>query len=329
VKVWVVDLTQSVSVIVPAYNAAATIRPTLEALLKQEFDAPLEIIIIDDCSTDQTRDICESLGLKVARNDVNMGLAASLNRGILLSENGIVVTLHSDVIPLSRDWLKRLVAPLSADDTGASSSLQHPPDVQVSSVTLWESLLWGKVKPHHALNNKADAYKKDVFRRVGTFDHARFRTAGEDEDMALRLRLHGVKVVSSSGEVQHNHKFGPNPERKMLAKILTKEYSYGRSGGTLRRKFPAYRPGAYVYPTPKSPLYDGLTRVGLCIGVFIPFLQWICIPGLLASSLDGIGATAQRIDRRTKLAAYPVLNLMRYWTYTVGYLIGLVSGRQR
>ncbi len=322
-------MTQSVSVVVPAYNSAGTIKPTLQALLEQEFDDPLEILVIDDCSTDQTVGICESLGVKVARNSVNMGLAASLNRGIKLSKNETVVTLHGDVIPLSKDWLKRLVAPLSAADTGASCSLQHGPDCNALGLTFWEKLLWGKVSPHHALNNKADAYKKDILMRVGIFDQAIFRTAGEDEDMALRLRRHGAKIASSSGEVIHNHKFSLNPNGKMLPKILAKEYSYGKSGGALRRKFPGYRPGAYVYPIRKSPLYDGLVRVILCIGVFIPFFQWICIPALLASSLGGIGATAQRIGRRPKLAAYPMLNLMRYWTYSIGYVVGLVSGRQR
>jgi glycosyltransferase involved in cell wall biosynthesis len=322
-------MTQSVSVVVPAYNSAETVKPALQALLEQEFDDPVEILVIDDCSTDQTVGICEALGVKVARNPVNMGLAASLNRGIKLSKNQTVVTLHSDVIPLSKDWLKRLVAPLSAADTGASCSLQHAPDSEALGLTLWEKLLWDKVRPHHALNNKADAYKKNILMRVGIFDEAIFRTAGEDEDMALRLRRHGVKIASSSAEVIHNHRFSLNPNRKILLKILSKEYSYGKSGGALRRKFPGYMPGAYIYPVPKSPLYDGFVRVILCMGVFIPILQWICILALLGSSLAGIGATSERIGWRTKLAAYPILNLMRYWSYSAGYVVGLVSGRQR
>ncbi len=322
-------MAQGVSVVVPAYNCAGTIRTTLQALMEQEFDGPVQILVIDDCSTDQTPDICKSLGLEVAQNPVNMGLAASLNRGILLSKNALVVTLHADAIPLSKDWLKRLIAPLSANEAGASCSLQHPPDCQVPSLSLWEKFLWYKLRPHHALNNKADAYKKDILEQVGFFDQLRFRTAGEDEDMALRLRLHEVRMVSSSGEVIHNHKFGGNSNRKVLGKILVKEYSFGRAGGALRRKFPRHTPGAYIYPSPKSPLHDGLFRVFLCMGVFIPLLQWICATGLVTSSFRGIRSTAKRIGLTPDLLAYPIFNLVRYWSYTLGYIHGLVSGRQR
>ena len=311
-----------VSVIVPTYNSSQTIRSTLEALRAQEFSDPLEILIIDDCSSDQTGKICQSLGFKVAQNPVNLGLAATLNRGILLSHNGIVVTLHADTVPLSKDWLKRLVAPLYAFDVGAACSLQYPPDCKASELTLWEALFWSKLQPHHALNNKADAYRKDVFARVGTFDDVRFRTAGEDEDMALRLRNHGVRIVGSTGEVLHNHRFGDSPKGKTLQKILVKEYSHGRAGGALRRKFLSHRPGAYVYPVPKSPLYDGLARVLLCFGVFVPFM-------LVASSFHGFRVVTRKIGRGRKLSAYPVLNVLRYWAYALGYANGLVSGKQR
>ncbi len=314
--------------VIPVHNGAETLGATLRSLLDQEFDHPVEILIVDDSSTDQSVEICKSLGLEVVRNDTNIGLAASLNRGIALSKNRIVVTLHHDVIPLSKDWLKRLIAPLSEADVGASCSVQHPPDA-AAALSFWEDLLWCRVGPHHALNNKADAYKKDVLERVGIFDQSRFRTAGEDEDMALRLRLFGLRVASSSGEVIHNHNFGHDPKGKTLGKILSKEYSFGRAGGALRRKFVGHVPGAYVYPIPKSPIHDGLFRVVLCVGVFIPVLQWICLPGLVASSFLGIGVATKRIRGKPRLAVYPFFNLIRYWSYTVGYVGGLVLGTQR
>src|SRR5690348_5922231 len=106
-------MAKGVSVIVPAYNAGKTIETTLQAIRSQEFDDPLEILVVDDGSTDQTATICKSLGFNVVKNPANMGLAASLDRGIQLSNNQIVVTLHADMVPRSKDWLKRLVAPLN------------------------------------------------------------------------------------------------------------------------------------------------------------------------------------------------------------------------
>ena len=59
--------TVPVTVVVPAYNEAATIADTLISLLTQSV-APEEIIVIDDCSTDDTADVAGRLGVTVIRD---------------------------------------------------------------------------------------------------------------------------------------------------------------------------------------------------------------------------------------------------------------------
>lgn len=318
--------TQHVSVVVPAYNNEATIQDTLSSLKNQDFDGEVEVIVIDDRSTDATADVCQKFGVKVFRNDSNIGLAGSLNRGIKLAENDLIVTLHADAIPLSNRWLAGLIVPVFDPGIGAVCSLQHAPNCD-SNISLWERMLWGRVKPHYALNNKADLYRKDILSKIGGFDERRFRTAGEDEDLALRLRLNGLRVVGSDAEILHNHTFGSR-KPSVLWKILQKEWSFGRAGGALRRKFPKHKPGAYVYPSPGSFFGDGLFRVSLCLGCLIPFVQLVCLPTLLLVSLRGLKGQARSLGFQGSIA-YPFFQMGRIWTYTFGYLQGIMSGVQR
>jgi len=83
-------------IVMPAYNAAATLKVTVQDIPKPCFD---ELILVDDCSTDSTVEIAEQLGLTVIRHKVNRGYGANqktcydaaLERGA-----DVVVMLHPD-----------------------------------------------------------------------------------------------------------------------------------------------------------------------------------------------------------------------------------------
>ena len=63
------------TVIVPAYNEAATLADTLRSLRRQTLP-PAEIVVVDDCSTDETAEIAHSFGVTVLRPPVNTGSKA-------------------------------------------------------------------------------------------------------------------------------------------------------------------------------------------------------------------------------------------------------------
>ena len=89
-----------VSVIIPAYNCEKYIGKAIESVLEQ--NAPLEILIIDDCSTDATENAVQRYldhpYVYYYKNKKNMGAAASRNRGVKLAVGKYVAFLDSD------DW---------------------------------------------------------------------------------------------------------------------------------------------------------------------------------------------------------------------------------
>ncbi len=102
---------RDVSVVVPARNAAATLRATLESLLLQK-GASLEVIVVDDGSTDATAAVAEGLGddrVRVIRGDAR-GAAAARNRGAHEANGRFLAFVDADDV-VEPTWLEELFAP--------------------------------------------------------------------------------------------------------------------------------------------------------------------------------------------------------------------------
>jgi hypothetical protein len=163
-----------------------------------------------------------------------------------------------------------------------------------------------------------------MLKEIGMFDEKTYRTAGEDEDLALRLTLNRKTIRSTQAEVIHNHYFSSNGTN-VLRRILKREYHFGVAGGALRRKYPFYKPRAYVLPASTPPTTDGIFKVALCIGSLIPFAQIAFIPLVFFAASKGI----TKLEKEKKLLIlYPFFNITRFAMYTVGYIVGVAKGKQ-
>src|SRR3954453_7495998 len=114
-----------VSVVVPAYNAAATIAPALEGLLAQDLQAPYEVIVVDDGSDDGTGAIVKGTsGVRLARQP-NQGPAEARNHGARLAKGQVLAFTDSDCVPRP-DWLRHGVAALAGADLVQGRGLPDP-----------------------------------------------------------------------------------------------------------------------------------------------------------------------------------------------------------
>lgn len=91
-------MSETVSVIIPAYNAARTLPQTLAALNAAQ-PPPLEIIVADDGSTDETAQAAERAGARVIRSPKNIGAAAAKNRGAESAQGDILFFTDADIVP--------------------------------------------------------------------------------------------------------------------------------------------------------------------------------------------------------------------------------------
>ncbi len=85
---------RDVSIIIPAYNEAETIKDVIEKIRK--IDTDLEIIVVNDGSTDQTGEIARETGVIVYSHPYNLGNGASIKSGIRIASGDILVFIDGD-----------------------------------------------------------------------------------------------------------------------------------------------------------------------------------------------------------------------------------------
>lgn len=96
----------NISVVIPAYNASMYLQEAIESILRQTF-GHYEIIIIDDCSSDNTWDIIQlfarkDLRIKAYQNEKNLGIAGNRNKGVALAKGKYLVWQDADDVSLPK-----------------------------------------------------------------------------------------------------------------------------------------------------------------------------------------------------------------------------------
>ncbi|MFB7329063.1 bifunctional polysaccharide deacetylase/glycosyltransferase family 2 protein [Streptomyces sp. NPDC056190] len=116
---WGPPVTEPVTVIVPAYNESAGIEAAVLSLLGS--DHPVEIIVVDDGSTDGTADLVESLRLPVrVIRQQNAGKPTALNTGLAAATWDLVVMVDGDTV-FEPDTIRTIVQPFADPRVGAVS----------------------------------------------------------------------------------------------------------------------------------------------------------------------------------------------------------------
>ncbi len=118
------DYRPKVTVVVPLFNEGESVRATIKSLLAQDYPADkLNVIVVDDCSTDGSylhacRESQRSDRVRVLRNDRNMGKRRSINRAVRKSDAEIIVSVDSDVL-VAEDAIRLLMRQFTSPDMAA------------------------------------------------------------------------------------------------------------------------------------------------------------------------------------------------------------------
>lgn len=99
--------------VIPAYNEADYLTTTVRSLQAQNFRGGVEVIVVDNASTDGTAQLARRLGARVVE-ERTPGVCAARQRGTLAARGEIVVSTDADTVH-PQDWLTRLDARFAAD----------------------------------------------------------------------------------------------------------------------------------------------------------------------------------------------------------------------
>ena len=180
-----------VSVIIPVFNGETFLPDAVASVLAQE-DPDLEIIIVDDGSTDRTEEIVRRFvgNIRYLRQ-ANQGPAAARNRGLEVAQGNVIAFLDADDL-WPHDKLKLQLGYLTDDP------LMEMVTGYVQMLRLSESSPDGPAFEDSAdsnlsVNLGASVFRKSAFDRVGLFDEG--MRYSEDVDWFMRARESGIRMI--------------------------------------------------------------------------------------------------------------------------------------
>ena len=228
-----------VSVIVAAYNEEETIGRCIKSLLSQAYTKK-EIIVVNDGSTDRTGNIAKKYPVRLLDNKRNMGFGFSVNRAIKTAKGSIVIIFHADHVLKDRKWIDKMIDPFSDERIAAVVSQR----INAKEIGTAEKLL-DSLSPHELINNtskpkeimffriKADAYRKSVIEKLGYFDNKYFPDGGEDNDLSIKMRKAGYRIVLSDKAVAENMF---SSRQRSVKDIMKKALVWGDIASRLHRR---------------------------------------------------------------------------------------------
>ncbi len=174
------------SVIIPAYNEELYIDRTLHSLVNQDYEGEFEIVVVNNASTDKTRQVAESFGVKVF-DEPKKGISNALIKGCGGATGEIFVFTDADT-ELPSDWLSMLNAGFNDDPEAVAFGGPYSfydGDRNVNLFTLKVFFPIHKLVAGGLLPCVNMAVKKDAYEKAGGFNPE--MNWGQDIDLSKRL----------------------------------------------------------------------------------------------------------------------------------------------
>jgi GT2 family glycosyltransferase len=244
-----------VSVVVPAYNAAATLGACLDSLAQLNYP-DYETIVADDGSTDASGEIAERTGVRTLRLE-HRGLGAARNAALEAAAGRYAAFIDADACA-DRDWLYHLVETITRREAAAAGGPNFPPP-PASGLAAALAAAPGQPREVRAGDDTLAQLcgcnmivDKAAAGALGGFDPM-FTAAGDDVDFSWRLSERELPIASAPGAVVIHER------RPTLGAYLEQQRGYGRGEELLFRKYPMRAGGGETF-------YRGGSWLGSLLG---------------------------------------------------------------
>jgi glycosyltransferase involved in cell wall biosynthesis/SAM-dependent methyltransferase len=211
-----------VSIIIPTMNSQATISQCIQSIKNQSYP-DIEIIVVDNFSTDDTREIAEKFGAKVIQSRVAVSQARNI--GIEKSAGGLIFSVDSDM-ELTATVVQECI-----------NKINEGYDAVIIPEVSFGIGFWAKCKALEKSCYIGDDvieaprfFRKAVVESLSGYDAE--LEAGEDWDMNQRVRKTGYRIARVPAHVKHDE------QKLSLRGTMKKKNHYGRTIKKYERKHP-------------------------------------------------------------------------------------------
>ena len=310
-----------VSFVVPLHNGGSTIGDTLTSIFLQADGRPLEIIVVDDHSRDESATIVTNLAvawpIRVLASE-GRGAAAAINTGVRAARFAVVCQVDQDVV-LKPGWMTRLVRAFDDPVVGAAQGYyETDPESglcdRVMSLDLEHR--YAAIR-HDGIDHVCtgnSAYRIDALRRIGLFDES--LGYGYDNDVSYRLRAAGYQLAFVRG-ARSVHRWRDTP-----VGYFWQQYGFGYGRLDVVAKHPARFAGDTVSPA-RMMSHPMLTLAGV-LGLGCALLMRlagkppalvatasVCLLAVLAAERLAAGITAAIRFGQAAPLLFPLFHLVR------------------
>jgi glycosyltransferase involved in cell wall biosynthesis len=331
---------RSLTVIVATFNGARTLGRALDALASQHHDVALEVIVVNDGSTDDTATIATRPDVTLINLSPNRGKGRALNVGIEAAQGEFLATMDDDCVP-SDGWIQGLSTAWSRVDDGvtmiggpivpvATDTFNrryvdwrvplHPQEAELDEraglVTRLRAALFLPTPPEgertvYFVAGANMSIRTSAARAIGGFEDAP-GIGGDEESIARRLRgVYGDDTVRFVPEVVMRHDF-----ESSISDSLRRARTYGRANG---------RNWAKEHDLPSTqPIPAVLGVVALVTGLVsapLALLALVLLPPLAYRRWF----SRLRSTRSVEVVTYPYVRVVEDVSNNVGFVQGAIA----
>jgi len=211
-----------VSVVIPTKDAGSGFEELLSRIRGQDYPGPVEVVVIDSCSADETRERAREVGATVERIDPeDFHHARTRNYGAECASNEVMVFTVQDARPIDDDWLRSLVGALDEDGVGVAYGRQVAyPDAKPMDRFFYQYFYPPEprtITPAETADNREfyleNVFISDVTAAVPREVWASLRfdpgtPMSEDKELALRVLESGYSLrYEPAAAVHHSHAY--------------------------------------------------------------------------------------------------------------------------
>lgn len=214
----------SVSIIIPTFNGAVRIGNCIEALLPQTSGGDIEILVVNDGSTDNTEEVVARYPAVRLITQANAGPAAARNRGAVEAKGSIILFTDDDCVPMP-DWLAVMVKPFDDPELVAVKGVYRTN--QKSLIARFVQLeyedryrLMAGLPSIDFIDTYSAGFLRRKFLEMNGYDTNFPVACAEDAELSYRMSARGWKMLFvPSAIVYHTH-----PDT--LGAYLKKKYKF-------------------------------------------------------------------------------------------------------
>lgn len=270
-----------ISVIMPAYNASRFVREAIDSVLLQN-DNCFELIVVDDCSTDETGAICAEYArcdkrVRVLRTQANLGISGALNAGLEAAGGALIARMDADDISLPtrlsrqraylRDHPSIALCGMAIEVVAVDGRTFLRRSGSAMSAELIERLAaWCSPLAHPTW-----MFRREVIDTIGGY---RDVAPAEDYDFLLRTLAAGYKV-SNIADLGLRYRESESSTARRRGLMQRKAFNYVRR---INRNNEEFSRPSFLFSTSSSPLVAQIYL--LSDRIFTKAVAWhsICKP---------------------------------------------------